>query len=110
MRYPTLTRSRTKALVEQLTSDTDYEPNLALELSWVGKGEALSVEGIQSVVQLMRTFADGDGKEWDNEAIEGGFSGHIHHAMRDLPVVALDDPGFWRYFVDLGLLVVYRPA
>ena len=97
MRYPTLTRSRTKAIVEQLTGDTDYEPNLALELSWVGKGEALSVEGIQSVAQLMRTFADDDGKDWDNEAIEAIFSGHVHHAMRDLPVVALDDPGFWRY-------------
>jgi len=31
------------------------------------------------------------------ESFEGRFSGEVHQVLRDLPIEALDDPGFWRY-------------
>jgi len=31
------------------------------------------------------------------EAFEGRYAGEVHRLLRDLPIEALDDPGFWRY-------------
>ena len=97
MKYPTLNHSRAKVLVEQLIADASYTPNFQLELRWVEIQENLNLEPVEASVAEMKEFFGIREEGVDAEAVEGKFCGAVHKAMRDIPIVALDDPGFWRY-------------
>ena len=114
MRYPVLTRSKTENLARQLVHD-EHTPNWELERSWVGSGHEVDLGPIAETMSEMRAaFEARDPKSADRfpEAFEGRFAGDVHRALRDLPIEALDDPGFWRYLslVDFWWFVAIREA
>lgn len=114
MRYPILTRSKTENLARQLVQ-REHVPNWQLERAWVGSGHEIDLGPIALVMDEMRAaFEARDPKAADMspEAFEGRFSGAVHVALRDLPIEALDDPGFWRYLslVDFWWFVAIREA
>lgn len=99
MRYPILTRSRCEVLARQLVHG-ESPPNWELERHWVGSGQEADLGPISGVMDDMRTqFEARDVTSTDDspEMFEGRFAGDVHRALRDLPVEALDDPGFWRH-------------
>jgi hypothetical protein len=99
MRYPILTRSKTQAIARQLVTDPT-SPNWELERVWVGSGQQADLRALTSELASMRIeFEKRDTRVATSspEAFEGRFAGPVHLALRDLPIEALDDPGFWRY-------------
>jgi hypothetical protein len=99
MRYPVLTRSKTESLARQLVHG-EHAPNWELEREWVGSGDSIDLSPLAAALAEMRIAFDG--RELNSaasapEAFEGRFAGEVHAALRDLPIEALDDPGFWRY-------------
>lgn len=99
MRYPILTRSRTEALVRGLVAGGGT-PNWELERSWIGSGQDVSLDALEAALtEMEEQFRKRPAKSPAStpEAFEGRFSGDVHRALRDLPIEALDDPGFWRY-------------
>lgn len=114
MRYPVLTRSKTERLARQLVRG-EHAPNWELERSWVGSGQEIDLVPLASAIAEMQTaFEARDSKERASapEDLEGRFAGEVHRALRDLPIEALDDPGFWRYLalVDFWWFVAIREA
>lgn len=98
MRYPLLTRSKTIRISRLLIEGK--QPNWELERTWVGAGEDVSLEALQDVLARMKTEFENRpsrGIESSPEAFEGRFAGEVHRTLRDLPIEALDDPGFWRF-------------
>jgi hypothetical protein len=99
MRYPVLTRSRTEALVRGLVAG-DPTPNWELEKTWVGSGQQVALKRLEGALSTMRQAFEArspKSAQSSPEAFEGRFSGEVHRALRDVPIEALDDPGFWRY-------------
>lgn len=99
MRYPILTRSKTEGLARDLVRG-DHTPNWELERSWIGSGLEIDLDPIGETMTQMRTAfeqRDAKGASSTPEAFEGRFAGDVHRALRELPIEALDDPGFWRY-------------
>lgn len=99
MRYPVLARSKTEALARVLVRG-EYVPNWELERDWVGSGQEVDLKQLTDVIIAFReTCEEREAKSPPStpEALEGRFSGEVHRALRELPVEALDDPGFWRY-------------
>lgn len=114
MRYPVLTRSKTEALARLLVRG-EYTPNWELERDWVGSGQEVDLTELAAVMFDFRGAYDKrEAKSPSSapEALEGRFSGAVHRALRDLPIEALDDPGFWRYLslVDFWWFVAIREA
>jgi len=114
MRYPILTRSRTEALARQLVG-AEHTPNWELERTWVGSGQEVDLRPLAGVMSTMReVFEQRDPKAAHDspEAFEGRFAGEVHRTLRDLPIEALDDPGFWRYLSlgDFWWFVAVREA
>ena len=114
MRYPILTRSKTEALARQLVS-SQHTPNWELERSWVGSGQEVDLKSLGKVMGAMHeAFEQRDPKKVSDspEAFEGRFAGDVHRTLRNLPIEALDDPGFWRYLslVDFWWFVKVREA
>ena len=98
MRYPTLTYSKTDELVALLV--TDNATSVAPSIAWIGAGDEVDLGPLDNAVEELRDQylefqASGDGSQ--PEVFEGQAAGKLHHALRDLPVEVLDDPGFWRY-------------
>lgn len=99
MRYPILVRSRTESLVRSMVLE-GTTPNWELERSWIGSGQDVVLTELESVLDDMKEqFANRVPRDAQStpEAFEGRFAGAVHSALRDLPIEALDDPGFWRY-------------
>lgn len=99
MRYSVLTRSKTEQLARDMVQH-GLIPNFELERTWVGSGEEVDLKPLRSVLSDMKLAYDTrDPKLGDSapEHFEGKFAGGVHAALRDLPVEALDDPGFWRF-------------
>ena len=91
-----ITRTQCKDLVDQMVNGT-LEPNWELERKWKGNGESVDLAALAAGVKdLEAEFVDKDDRV-DAESLEGKFSGVVHKALRDFPISALDDPGFWRY-------------
>lgn len=94
-----LIRSRTEALVRGLVAGAPT-PNWELERAWVGSGEEIPLgpldEAMKSMKRDFEARSPGD-VHASPEAFEGRFAGEVHRTLRDLPIEALDDPGFWRY-------------
>ena len=114
MRYPVLTRSKTESLARQLVRG-EHAPNWELERQWVGSGQEIDLLPLGRVMITMRDeFEKRESKAAaaSPEAFEGRFAGDVHLALRDLPIEALDDPGFWRYLslVDFWWFVAIREA
>ena len=109
MKYPTLTQSKTKDLSTRLTQGA-ATPNWELERTWVGDGEEVDLAPLSAALGEMKVAVDAAGKDLLPEAIEGQFAGAVHKALRELPIPALDDPGFWRYLslVEFWWFVVIR--
>lgn len=99
MRYPTIDRSQSERLARHLVAGGDT-PNWALERSWLGRGNDVSLVDLETAMAEMRSaYADRSPRDPTHspEAFEGRFSGAVHAALMDMPIEALDDPGFWRY-------------
>lgn len=96
MRYPVLTRSRTEALARSLAAGGPT-PNWELERAWVGSGQDVDLADLERALEEMKSQFDQRKRQATAESFEGRFSGAVHRALRDLPIEALDDPGFWRY-------------
>lgn len=99
MRYPVLTRSRTEILVRSLVAGAPT-PNWELERSWVGSGNEVALGPLAETLSGMRLqFESRKAKDPASspEDFEGRYAGEVHEALREVPVEALDDPGFWRY-------------
>lgn len=114
MRYPILTRSRTEVLARQLAG-TGHPPNWELERTWVGSGQEVDLKPLKGVMAAMReSFEQREPKATNDspEAFEGRFAGEVHRTLRDVPIEALDDPGFWRFLslVDFWWFVAVREA
>jgi len=114
MRYPILSRSKTEGLARQLVRG-ELKPNWELERQWVGSGQEIELGPLNRVMSVMRAEFETRTSKVANdspEAFEGRFSGDVHIALRDLPIEALDDPGFWRYLslVDFWWFVAVREA
>ena len=114
MRYPILTRSKTEALARQLVS-SEHTPNWELERTWVGSGQEVDLKPLGKAMLAMReAFEQRDSKAANDspEAFEGRFAGDVHRTLRDLPIEALDDPGFWRFLslLDFWWFVAIREA
>ncbi|MEP1123395.1 MAG: hypothetical protein ABJH68_05835 [Ilumatobacter sp.] len=114
MRYPILTRSTTESLAREMVA-TGFAPNWELERTWVGSGQEVDLGPLGAAMADMReTFESRDPKAVNDspEAFEGRFAGDVHRALRDLPIEALDDPGFWRFLslVDFWWFVAIREA
>ena len=114
MRYPILPRSKTEALARQLVNN-GHTPNWELERSWVGSGQEVDLKPLGNAMAAMRdAFEQRNPKAANDspEAFEGRFAGEVHRTLRDLPIEALDDPGFWRFLslVDFWWFVAVREA
>jgi hypothetical protein len=114
MKYPILTRSTTEALARQMV-ESGQTPNWELERSWVGSGQEVDLGPLATAMATMReAFDHREPKAVRDspEAFEGRFAGEVHRALRDLPIEALDDPGFWRFLslVDFWWFVTVREA
>jgi hypothetical protein len=76
------------------------EPDMAP----TGSGPELDLGELAAVAERIeqdrKTFA-ASSEAGDRDLFEGRASGLLHHALRDVPVQILDDPGFWRY-ITLG--------
>ena len=99
MRYPVLTRSRTEALAHSLVAGST-DPNWELERVWVGSGAEVDLRRLDEALDAMRQAFEGRAPKdplSSPEGFEGQFAGMIHRELRDMPIEALDDPGFWRY-------------
>ncbi len=98
MRYPTISTSKADDLVRRLVSG--QRPAVDAEVSWVGAGEEVDLGPLDEAVAQLKTRwleflgSDDGGRP---EEFEGLAAGDLHRALRDLPIEALDDPGFWRY-------------
>lgn len=98
MRYPALTLSRTRELIDSLRIADDALWDSVVV--WVGSGRDIDLTPLAEAAERMRAeFADGRGAEgaMSAEDLEGRFAGDVHSTLRDVPVIVLDDPGFWRY-------------
>jgi hypothetical protein len=114
MRYPVLARSKTESLA-RLLARGDHMPNWELERDWVGSGQEVDLSGLDTTMREFREAYDrreSKSPQSTPEAFEGRYSGAVHMALRDLPIEALDDPGFWRYLslVDFWWFVAVREA
>ena len=110
MRYPILTRSKTENLARQLVRG-EHIPNWELERSWIGSGQEIDLGPLAETMRTMRTaFEKRDARSAvaSPETFEGRFAGDVHRALRDLPIEALDDPGFWRYLSLVDFLRAQR--
>lgn len=111
MRYPILTRSKTESLARRLIAGE--QPNWELERDWVGSGREIDLDPLRQVLQAAREVVDAADESVEKitpESIEGDFAGPVHLALRDQPVEALDDPGFWRFLslVDFWWFIALR--
>ena len=114
MRYPILTRSRTENLARQLVQG-EHTPNWELERTWIGSGQEVNLDLLAATqIEMREAYEVRDPKSATAtpEVFEGRFAGDVHRALRDLPIEALDDPGFWRYLslVDFWWFVAIREA
>jgi hypothetical protein len=99
MRYPILTRSTTDALARQLIG-AEHTPNWELERIWVGSGQEVDLKPLgEAMAAMSDAFEQRNPKVANDspEAFEGRFAGDVHRTLRDFPIEALDDPGFWRF-------------
>jgi hypothetical protein len=98
MRYPTIPLSKTDELAVQLAAGE--RPAIGSAVSWTGAGAEVDLGPLDQAVEAMRQrYVDflGSGEGGQPEEFEGIAAGELHKALRDLPVEALDDPGFWRF-------------
>lgn len=113
MRYPVLTRSDTEINARRLVAG-DPAPNWELVRKWVGSGHEVDLGPLHDAMERMKTAVANDDRSTATtpEGFEGRFAGEVHVALRDLPVEALDDPGFWRYLslVEFWWFVEIREA
>lgn len=114
MRYPVITRSKAEVLARVLV-DGEYQPNWDLERDWVGSGQEVDLTALrQTMLEFRTTYEERVPKSPRStpEALESQFAGSVHLALRDLPLEALDDPGFWRYLslVEFWWFVAIREA
>lgn len=98
MRYPIISRSTTEELATQLIAG--HDPAIGPSVTWVGTGDDVDLTALDDAIDLMRKAHDAFVKSEPAakpEEFEGRAAGSLHRALRDLPIEALDEPGFWRY-------------
>lgn len=98
MRYPTISKTNADELVRALV--TGQSPAIGADVSWVGVGDEVNLSALGATVgQLKKRWLEFRGSDDGGrpEEFEGLAAGDLHQALRDLPIEALDDPGFWRY-------------
>ena len=104
MRYPTIPRSLTDSLVHQFLRGES--PPLSASVVWSGSGDDVELGHltltVQQLEEMFSEFRKSNPKAKPEE-FEGIAAGPLHQCLRDFPVAALDDPGFWRY-VSLAML------
>lgn len=98
MRYPTIPLSKADELAKLLLAG--QRPAIDPAVSWTGNGAEVDIALLDVAVGRMKSAwldfqASGEGAK--PEEFEGLVAGELHRALRDYPVEALDDPGFWRY-------------
>lgn len=98
MRYPTIPLTKADELAQQFARGE--RPAIAPAVAWAGGGAEVDLEALERAVGAMRAqyvaFL-GSGEGGQPEEFEGMVAGDLHRVLRDFPVEALDDPGFWRY-------------
>lgn len=98
MRYPTVAMSKTDELAGLLAAG--HRPSIGPAISWVGTGDDIDMSPLDALIDRLKSrYMEFLGSEDGGrpEEFEGLAAGDLHRALRDLPVEALDDPGFWRY-------------
>lgn len=98
MKYPTLGASRMAELasVRLETGACD----LGEAISWAGDGDPVDEGPLESLAERIHARLEEferSGDRSDRDLLEGQLAAELHRAFRSVPLLALDDPGFWRY-------------
>lgn len=98
MRYPTIQRTKADELARRLSAGEN--PAISTAISWVGTGEDVDLDPLNEATKMMQERCGelmGADPDVSPEELEGLLVGDLHLALRDMPIEALDDPGFWRF-------------
>ena len=93
MRYPTISQSAVKDLGQ--LRQQGYPVDVDTRTIWAGSGDEVNIDHLQALGEDFgrRALADPP----DKDRLEGELARPLWRAVRDLPVEALDAPGFWAY-------------
>jgi hypothetical protein len=98
VRYPTISLDSCKTLWEATLNGEAID--LSAVVRWPGSGEEIDLSELQALASGLPaelTAFRASKATNDKDALEGSIAGRLHHALRDVPIQVLDDPGFWRY-------------
>lgn len=113
MRYPTLSKSQVAELAPARLATGTSDAEIAV--TWSGDGDEIQLEPIAELAASLRValaeFVAGPDRT-DRDLFEGLASGRLHSTLYELPLLVLDDPGFWRYLalVYFWDLIVWRES
>jgi hypothetical protein len=98
VRYPTISRQALLELAPVKLSQGSCSHDAATV--WKGKGEDLDLDLLVAMASQLEeahaSFLEGP-EASDRDLFEGRAAAIVHSALSDLPLLVLDDPGFWRY-------------
>jgi len=100
MRYPILSLPECEALAEKKLEG--LSPSVEGVGSWTGQGKSIELYAVEELAESISDEVREISPDVDPDQVEGRFAGEVYLVLRELPIEALDDPGFWRY-----LSVVY---
>ncbi len=112
MRYPTLPAADAHRLGQEFLNKRGAE-RLENEIVWAGSGPEVELTPISelaaTMLERLEVFTASE-KANAKDTFEGRASAALHDGLHQLPILALDDPGFWRFlaFQYFWPLVVWR--
>ncbi len=99
MRYPILTRAHCAELAERQLEgrSASFGRDVSERAHRLGDGVEMNLEPLQRAALLVRKEIPDKRRPSELDQIEGRAAVHLYAALEDVPVVVLDDRGFWRW-------------
>lgn len=94
MQYPTIPVGPCRGLIEDRTNGADPDVGAVVEIR--GSGDPFSMARVGDASDAVADLRTDRGAK-RRDSIEGAAAIVLYEAVENLPAIALNDPGFWRY-------------